>query len=51
MTRTKLDSLFQLVKALRQKENLMECHKTLERVVAQRTKEKYMKDSDFNGAW
>ena len=26
----------------------MECHTTLERVVAQRAKEKCMKDSDFN---
>ena len=26
----------------------MECHTTLERVVAQRAKEKFVKDSDFN---
>ena len=26
----------------------MECHTTLERVVAQRAKEKFIKDSDFN---
>ena len=28
--------------------DLMECHTTLERVVAQRAKEKIIKDSDFN---
>ena len=43
MTRTKLP----LVKAMRKVENLMECHATLERVVAQRAKEKCTKDSDF----
>ena len=48
MTRTKLVSLLQLVKALRKVENPMECHPTLERVVAQRAKEKCTKDSDFN---
>ena len=48
LTRTKLDSLLQLVKALRKVENLMECHTTLERVVARRAKEKCTKDSDFN---
>ena len=48
MTRTKLVSLLQLVKALWKVENLMECHTTLERVVAQRAKEKCTKDSDFN---
>ena len=48
MTRTKLDSLYQLVKALRKVENLIECHTTLERVVARRAKEKCTKDSDFN---
>ena len=48
MTRTKLDSLLQLVKALRKVENLMECHATLERVVARRAKEKRTKGSDFN---
>ena len=26
----------------------MECHTTLERVVAQRAKDKFIKDSDFN---
>ena len=26
----------------------MECHTTLERVLAQRAQEKFMKDSDFN---
>ena len=29
-------------------ENLIECHTTLERVAAQRAKEKFIKDSDFN---
>ena len=48
MTRTKLDSLLQLEIALRKVENLMECHTTLERVVAQRAKEKCIKDSEFN---
>ena len=48
MTRTKLDSLLQLVKALRKVENLMVCHTTLERVVAQRAKAKCTQDSDFN---
>ena len=48
MTRTKLDSLLQLVKALRKVENLMECHTTLERVVTRRAKEKCTKVSDFN---
>ena len=48
MTRTKLDSLPQLVKALRKVENLMECHTTLERVMARRAKERCTKDSDFN---
>ena len=48
MTRTELDSLLQLVKALRKVEKLMECHTTLERVVAQRAKDKFIKDSDFN---
>ena len=48
MTGTKLDSLLQLVKALRKVENLMECHTTLERVVAPRAKGKCIKDSDFN---
>ena len=48
MTRTKLDSLLQLVKALRKVENLMECHTTLEGVVARRAKGKCIKDSDFN---
>ena len=47
MTRTKLDSLLQLKKALRKVENLMECHTTLERVVARKAKEKCIKDSDF----
>ena len=47
-TRTKLDSLLQLVKALRKLENLIECHVTLERVVAQRAKDKWTKDSGFN---
>ena len=40
MTRVKLDSLIQLIKAMRNVENLMECHTTLERVVARRAKEK-----------
>ena len=35
-------------KALRKVENLMECHTTLERVVARRAKEKRKKDSDLN---
>ena len=48
MTRSKLDSLLQLVKALRKVENLMDCHTTLERVVARRAKEKCTKDSDVN---
>ena len=48
MTRVKLDSLLQLVKALRKVENLMECHTTLERVVARRAKEKCTKESDIN---
>ena len=48
MTRTKLDSLLQLVKALRKVENLMECHTTLERIVARKAKEKCTNDSDFN---
>ena len=48
MIRTKLDSLLQLVKAMRKVENLMECHTTLEGVVARRAKEKCIKDSDFN---
>ena len=48
MTRVKLDSLLQLVKALRKVENLMECHTTLERVVARRAKEKCTRNSDFN---
>ena len=47
-TRTKLDSLLQFVKAWRKVENPMECHTTLERVVAQRAKDKFIKDSDFN---
>ena len=38
----------QLVKALRKVENLMECHTTLERVMARRAKERCTKDSDFN---
>ena len=37
-----------LVKALRKVENLMECHTTLERVVAQRATERSTKESDFN---
>ena len=48
MTRVKLDSLLKLVKALRKVENLMECHTTLERVVARRAKEKCSKEFDFN---
>ena len=48
MTRTKLDSLLQLAKGLWKVEHLMECHTTLERVVAQRGKENCLKDSDFN---
>ena len=48
MTRVKLYSLIQLVKALRQVENLMECHTTLERAVARSAEEKCTKDSDFN---
>ena len=47
MTRTNLDSLLQLGKALRKVENQIECHTTLERVVAQRAKENCIKDSDF----
>ena len=47
MTRTKLDSLLQLGKALRKVENQIECHTTSERVVAQRAKENCRKDSDF----
>ena len=47
MIRTKLDSLLQLVKAMRKVENLMECHTTLEGVVARRAKEKCIKDSNF----
>ena len=42
-----MELLFQLVKALRKVENPMECHTTLERVVARRAKEKCTKDSDF----
>ena len=38
----------QLVKALRNVENLMGCHTTLERVLARRANEKCIKDSDFN---
>ena len=38
-TRINLDSLLQLVKALRKVENLVECHTTLERVVSQRERE------------
>ena len=48
MSRVKLDSLLQLVKALREVENPMECHTTSERIVAQRSKEKCTTDSDFN---
>ena len=48
MTRTKLDSLLQLVKTLQKVENLMECHTTLERVAAQRAREKHTRDSDVN---
>ena len=48
MIRVKLDSLLQLVKAMRKVENLMECQTTLERVVARRAKEKCAKDSDSN---
>ena len=48
MTRTKLDSLLQLVEALRKVENLMGCHTTLERAVARRAREKCKKDSEFN---
>ena len=48
MTRVKLDSLLQLVKALRKVENLMECNTSLERVVARRAKEKCTKESDIN---
>ena len=48
MTRTKLDSLLELVKALRKVENLMECHTILERVAARWAEEKCTKDSDFN---
>ena len=48
MIRGWLGSLLQLVKALRKVENLMECHTTLERVVARRAKEKRTKDSNFN---
>ena len=40
--------LLQLVKALRKVENLMECHTTLEWVVARRANEKFMEDSNFN---
>ena len=50
MTRTKLDSLLQLVKALRKVENLVECHTTLERTVPRRAKEQCTKDSDFNAS-
>ena len=48
MTRVKLDSFLQLVKALQKVEDLMECHTTLKRVVARREKETFIKDSDFN---
>ena len=48
ITRVKPNSLLQLVEALRNVVNLMECHTTLERVVARRAKEKCTKDSDFN---
>ena len=48
MTRVKLDSLLQLVKALRKVENQIEDHTILDRVVARRAKEKCKKDSDFN---
>ena len=48
MTRVKLDSLLQFVEALRKVEKLMECHTTLERVVARGAKVKCTKDSDFN---
>ena len=48
MSRVKLESLLQLVKALRKVENLMECHTPLERVVARRAKETCTEDSDFN---
>ena len=46
MTRTKLDSLLQLVKALGKVDNLMEYHTTLERV-ARRAKEKIHKGLGF----
>ena len=48
MTRTGLDSLLQLVEALRKVENLIKFHTTWERIVARRAKEKCTKDSDFN---
>ena len=47
VTKVKLDSLLQLVKALRKEDNLMECHTTLERVVARRAKEKGKKGLGF----
>ena len=50
MTRTKLDALLQLVKALRKVEHLIECHTTLERVAAQSAKEKCTKVSGFNSS-
>ena len=51
MTRTKLDSLLQLVKALRNVENLMECHTTLERVVGRRAKESGQRTRVSTRAW
>ena len=47
MRRTKLDSLL-VGKALGKVQNPMECHTTLESVVARKAKKKCTKDSDFN---
>ena len=48
MTRTTLDSLLQLVKALHKVEKPNGCHTTLERELARRAREKCTKDSDLN---